>query len=367
MAKTYKSQFLAILRENESQMELLFNNISSFAIRQIMRVAQPDGSVPMFALYNLQQNIADVVTPAFLGQIGRGNRAPFQVLPNGTILPLSPYMRILWDSIQKAQRLAVERHARIMENRLNGAQDVMAVLRSANGNPFNGHVSEQVGIIGNPLVKYDPAHLWVDKRGYRLSDRIWRTSGMTRRKIDTFLEQGISSGKSALELSRELEVFLQPGRTLRTKAPYGTDASYDAMRLARTEITRAHAQANEMSALMNPFVEGIGVRLSASHPKTDICDEAAAASPFPKDAIPEQYKIPMHPHCLCTYYYEMNSSTNDVVEDLRQDARGERRQTGLIGPMLTELFLLLLNGVTGGQLQRSPIPGFQSANIRLPV
>ncbi len=119
----------------------------------------------------------------------------------------------------------------------------------------------------NPLAEYDPPHLWVDPNGYRLSDRVWRTAGETRRKVDAMVDEGIRQGRGALALSRDLEEYLHPGRQIvRTKAPYGTDASYDAMRLARTEITRAASKAHEAAALDNPFVTGLKWKLSPQHP-----------------------------------------------------------------------------------------------------
>jgi hypothetical protein len=177
----------------------------------------------------------------------------------------------------------------------------------------------------NPLAQYERLHTWVDPNGYQLSERIWRTAGATRRQLDAFLEDAIRSGRGVLSLetqgatgiARDLEIFLQPGRSLRrTNKPYGIDASYDAMRLARTEVTRAHARAFEQAGLLNPFVAGFRVRLSGSHPKPDICDEAAAAGVFPKNAIPPEYQPPLHPHCLCTMQNVMVNNPAAVIDSL---------------------------------------------------
>jgi hypothetical protein len=156
-------------------------------------------------------------------------------------------------------RIEVEREAATMDRLLPA--DLKLMLRS-------GVVREQGDVFTpNPLAGYDPPHLWVDPNGYRLSDRIWRTAGATRRKVDAFLEDGIAQGRGSLKLSRDLERFLHPGRQLvRTKTPYGTDASYDAMRLARTEISRGAAQAHETAARANPFVSGLRWKLSPQHP-----------------------------------------------------------------------------------------------------
>jgi hypothetical protein len=148
-----------------------------------------------------------------------------------------------------------------------------------------------------------------------------------------------------LRVSRELEQFLLPGRGLiRTRAPYGTDASYDAMRLIRTEITRAAAQASEMAAAANPFIAGMSVVLSGSHPKYDICDIAAGAGPWPVGEIPAQYQIPLHPHCLCHYRYEMVENPQAILDELRNDIRKLRPGGLMINPLQVAAFVKLLWG-----------------------
>ena len=154
-------------------------------------------------------------------------------------------------------------------------------------------------------------------------------------------------------MAKELETFLQPGRTLRTRRPYGKDASFDAMRLARTETTRAHAQAQEKSALANPFVSEMGIRLSGSHPKTDICDTAAAESPFPKDGIPDRYRVPLHSHCLCSYYYVTTDKPTVVAKRMREDVEDGRFSLAQIaGPLAVAAFIKKLLGFDIGSFRR---------------
>jgi len=197
----------------------------------------------------------------------------------------------------------------------------------------------------NPLAGYDPPHLWVDLNGYTLSERIWATAGNTRRKVDAMLEEGIRRGRGAKALSRDLERYLQPGRQLvRTKAPYGTDASYDAMRLARTEISRAAAQAHETAAQANPFVVGLKWKLSPQHPCCDICDTYADRV-FSFEDWPTQ---PAHPQCMC---YAENVITEDraaVLAQAREEILAARRNAQpIVTPLLVEEFL--------EQLLRGPV------------
>jgi len=355
MAASYRSRFLGIMRQNEREMTRLFSALAASVAREVTRRADRDGIVPKSATYAIQAEAGALVMRFFLGLDANGDRAPFTTLRDGSVFPLSPYSRVLWNQIEAATRNSVEQQANTLRRQLRNAPDVIGALQTARLNPFAEarRLSEQVVFRPNPLAQYDPPHLWVDPRGYTLSDRIWRTAGNTRRRLDLFLEQRIAAGDSALDIARDAETFLRPNRKLRrTSAPYGRDASFDAMRLARTEITRAAAQASETSAALNPFVQGMSVVLSPSHPKYDICDVAAAHGAWPVGEIPAQYQIPLHPHCLCSYRYEMIDNPGEILDEYREEIRGTRRAlTAMIGPLQVMRFThLLLSGlsVVGG-------------------
>ncbi len=348
MAASYQSRFLGVMKQSEQAMTRLFSTLAAQVAREVTRRAKPDGTIPRSATGDIQDAVAPLVTRMFLGRDMEGNRAPFTVMANGAVFPLSPYAAVLLEQEEKAVTISVEQQASIMSKALrNAPNDVVVALSTARNSPFRDfRISEQFR--PNPLAQYDPPHLWVDPRGYTLSDRIWRTAGNTRRRLDLFLEQRIAAGDGALRISRDVETFLLPGRRLRrTNTPYGTDASFDAMRLMRTEITRAAAQASEMAAAMNPFVQGMAVILSASHPRYDICDEAAAHGPWPLDEMPDWAKIPLHPHCLCHYKYEMIENPSEILDELRDDIRRARGAPSFIGPLQVAQFVrLLLGGIS---------------------
>lgn len=350
MAKTYRHRFLGVLKRNEREMTDMFTGLSNELSGIVTAYAVGEKQlIPPDRAQQVRKAAQAAVTKRFLIATGGGDMAAFDVV-GGRVIPLSPYMRILWRNISEASLIAVQRHGDTITSRLQDkAPAVLGRMRRATGNPFaeakRQIVAQTTGAVWrpNPFARYDPPHLWIDPRGYRLSDRIWQTTVEIRRKIDLLIEQAIRDGRSAFALAKDLEVFLQPGRSLlRTDRPYGRDASADAMRLARTEITRAHAQADVIAANMNPFVESFNVVLSGSHPKTDVCDIKAEGGPYPKSE--EGADIPpFHPHCLCSIRWNVSENAGAVIEDLRKEAERQRSlMLDLVGPVLLEQFTTML-------------------------
>lgn len=357
MALTYRQQFLALLRRSEQDLDALFGGLADTATGALLRAATgPDGTILPAQGRAVRQEVGQAVTSLFLAQQpGERGLAAFSFAADGAPVPLSPYMRLLWGTtgetgvldpsgVEGATLLAVQRHAAALERRLAGAPDVLAQLRTARLNPFAvarqveaaRQVREQVQWRTNPLAGYDPLHTFVHPDGYRLSDRIWRTSVETRRRIDLLLDEGIRQGRAAVDIAKDLRVFLQPGREkIVTRKPYGMKGSYDARRLTRTEITAAHMRADYISALMNPFVVGAEVRLSPAHKCCDQCDDIAAGGPYTLENVPVP---PFHSHCMCSIIWTVTNQITGVVEDLRASPDF----LSLVGPLLAFQFVQML-------------------------
>lgn len=229
-----------------------------------------------------------VVDALFLGSDGRNAYA------EDGVTPLAPYPAMLNKHLATIQAQVILAHNRAIKRM--SSPEVYAWLSSAKG---------QLAETRN--IYYEPAHTWVDPSGYTLSRRIWRTSQQTGLRVDAMLSDGIRNGTGSLRLSRMLEQFLLPTRAnFRTRKPYGVNASFDAMRLARTEIALAHTRASYEASRRNPYVTGIDFALSSTHPEYDICDELATIGmdgqrlrePYPVDRA----KLPIidtHPQCKC--------------------------------------------------------------------
>lgn len=303
----------------EQALTAVFLDASQRIAGLLNRAANYEGVIPLAQLETVRSGagriIIDLFTAPLTSSVYPDKRAPFGA---DGITPLAPIPRLINQALARVVSGVVKGHYTFLKKVL--PDDVLRGLQAA---PI---AEQQQPLRSNPLAQYDAPHTWVDPNGYTLSDRIWRAGYATRDKIDRILTDGIRQGKSALALSKELEQFLVPGRALlRTKKPYGTDASYDALRLTRTEIARAHAQASKAAAFANPFVSGVEWALSARHPKFDVCDGLATIGmqgqrmrpPYSLDGYVPLPVQDSHPNCICNTRPAVTDNVRGIIDELR--------------------------------------------------
>lgn len=295
-------------------------------------------------------------------------------------MPQSPYARVLLEEIGIVTYEMVQAHTRFLERVLPG--DVRLWMRrgvrvseldeAQVRERFPQLTDADVTLVAdarifnpNRLAEYERAHTWVDPRGYRLSDRIWRVDQRTRDKLDGLMIDAIAEGRSARDIARRVEQYLTPGREkIRTNRPYGSDASYDAMRLARTEIARAANNAAYISSYMNPYVEQMDVIRSANGSrKCPICPQHATIS-FGGERLRPPYSIhamnnaPYHPHCMCRAQAVPADDVGTVENRLRRMVEASR-QTNLVpfvNPTDAEAFTQRLLGEILWNITRQVLP-----------
>jgi len=185
-------------------------------------------------------------------------------------------------------------------------------------------VSSYPWLVARQPIIYDALHLFVHPDGYRLSDRVWRANARIRNNIDRLLAYHVRNGTAAVEVASELERFLKREVRGRTLKPYGRWGSYEARRLARTEITAAFGRATVAAAQANPYVQQIEWALSPSRTQDWDCNcqSNTAGSPYPKGQVPT---YPDHPHCMCTLR-PVVGDTKEITEDIRAWLAGEESQ-----------------------------------------
>ncbi|HET7596440.1 MAG TPA: hypothetical protein VFK15_05875 [Burkholderiales bacterium] len=235
--------------------------------------------------------------------------------------------RLSADAGEGVFRRAYDRLARIIERRDPALW--RRVRLAAMLNPAERGLPAVVAMFDGPAIRaerlrrarfLDPVETWRDRRGYRLSDRVWKQGKGVRSAIDDRLRLAVTRGDDPIRVARELERYLDPAwqplrygpdgrivvdlsrKQVYTMMPRGGHGSNAARRLARTEIMRAYGLATIESAKEIPGVRGIQWRLSGSHPEDDSCTDIAnrdvglGRGVYPVNDVPQ---YPQHPNELC--------------------------------------------------------------------
>lgn len=128
--------------------------------------------------------------------------------------------------------------------------------------------------------------------GLQLSDRIWRINRAAREKLINEIELAVVQGHTANQAARAMlargenpDVIgldaASPDKIARASREIltgeGGSAYYNAARVFRTELNRAHGTAYQRGAELTPGCIGTRFLLSPAHPKHDICDTHATA------------------------------------------------------------------------------------------
>ncbi len=174
------------------------------------------------------------------------------------------------------------------------------------------------GLIDVPAKAYlntDALKAYIDRRyGISpISSKVWDYARVGRDYIDNYLGAGILEGKSAARITKDIKDALnEPNRLFRRVRDKNGNlvlssnakkfhpgrgvyrSSYkNALRLAQSEINLAHQYADYERRINAPYVTGIEVKLSASHPEYDLCDPNAGH--YPKEFIFSEW----HVKCIC--------------------------------------------------------------------
>lgn len=137
--------------------------------------------------------------------------------------------------------------------------------------------------------------------GLNLSQRIYKAVQPFSQQLEQGLALHIGEGKSAAETGRKLKQYLkEPNALVQDKIKARNvgsgvyrSATANIERLTRTEINNSYRSADLERWAATPFILGFEVRLSAQHPKYDICDPMAGQ--YPKSFVFSGW----HPQCLC--------------------------------------------------------------------
>lgn len=173
--------------------------------------------------------------------------------------------------------------------------------------------------------------------GWTLSGAIWGYNKRTQEDLSKIISIGTAQGKSAIEIAKELEQYVDPSarKTAKTIHSWRYDKAgnkikdsvylgkidYNALRLARTLISHAYQQSFENVNRNDPFVVGYRWLTSNFHGRVcEICRARAETDQFglgvgvfPKDQLPLD-----HPNGMCTFEAVIPDSMTDVARKIGQ-------------------------------------------------
>ena len=151
------------------------------------------------------------------------------------------------------------------------------------------------------------------KKGLFLSDRIWEQGEKFRNTMRDIIQEAVATGQDAVKTARMLQQYVRQGKsTLAANYPnmmkrmarrVPEDICYEALRLARTEMTAAFGEGTIAAARVSPSYIGMKWVLSHNHPVVDICDTLAEHDEgYGKGVYPpgSEPPFPAHPNCICT-------------------------------------------------------------------
>ena len=331
-SRLYRAQFVATARLQlyfTAETHTLFAAFAEEAMAIILRHADKDGKLDTVSGYNAQQKLTGIWGDMLMEwvKLFQKAREVAATLPFGGLCEFH-------------ERLVSGQQSAISEN---GPSTALAEARSA-----QGVFDPQIQVLLNAAAEY----LYGD--GMNLSGRIWRLDRDARDGMNTLISAAVADGSSAWDLARNLEQFLGADADCprwtstrlykRSKSQIaagdmtglitnpncgGQGVSYNALRLARIEIQKAHALATDKVLLNSPWVEKEQVNLSAQHPEPDICDDVVNAGekgepPNGGAGVYEkgEIELPLHLTCLC-YKTAVLMDEDEFIGDLNAWVKGD--------------------------------------------
>lgn len=234
---------------------------------------------------------------------------------------------------------------------------------AAEGLESNAMAGAAVAVVSAAALRYVREFIAAD--GLQLSDRLWRVDRGAREAVTSVIERAVIEGHNAIEAARR---FLARGEPVPAElarkmgaaaaSPLGRDAAaqltgkegamFQAHRVFRTEINRAHGEAYMLGGADHPDFAGWRFLLSPAHPEPDICDLLAAQNLYGlgPGVYPDRESLPWpaHPNTL--------SFVQIVFKDEIAEADRQGRETpmealarltpearrGVLGKTKSELF-----------------------------
>lgn len=157
---------------------------------------------------------------------------------------------------------------------------------------------------------------------WSLSKAIWKTTQKTQQDINTIIAQGVAQNKSAYDIAKDLERYVDPAARKewdwnRVYPGTAKKVDYNAQRLARTLVSHAYQQSFVRTTQKNPFVTKYRWEASNGGRTCPLCADRDG-NLYDKDDLPMD-----HPNGMCTYTAVMEDSMVDIADRIADWALGE--------------------------------------------
>jgi hypothetical protein len=157
--------------------------------------------------------------------------------------------------------------------------------------------------------------LWnqIGEDGLQVSDRVWNLIDDNQKVITDIVVENVALGRDAVETAKELEKYARGGvqaisDELAERKRFPKNLDYRALRLARTENSKAFMEGTYRAGKFSPTYSGIKWVLSNAHPEPDVCDPMVGKYEQGREpAIP-------HPNCMCVQVPYHNETIDEFTE-----------------------------------------------------
>lgn len=156
---------------------------------------------------------------------------------------------------------------------------------------------------------------------WSLSRALWKNTRSTQRDVQNVVAQGIAQNKSAYDIAKDLEKYVDPSARKDwdwSKVYPGTarKVDYSAQRLARTMVSHAYQQSFVRTTQKNPFVTKYKWVSAGGARTCEIC-AGRDGQYYSKTDLPLD-----HPNGMCTYIAVIEDSMVDIADRIADWAQG---------------------------------------------
>lgn len=286
---TYRQQFLSVLADNERALAAAMDELAAQVAGAITQAADFNTEqVPPARQNELLQRITRLIIAFYLVS---PSLTALHIAQNGTVTPLSPFMRLLWPTMQRTAALAAAQQAAYLRRQFADMPDVLARLstpRYSFDSPEAVKAASAQGALF--LAGFAPPHLYERSDGRVLEERIRLAAIDHSSRTTSLLRERLSAGVKIGALALLLRRFFEPGGSVD-----GATGVARATAISRTEPVFSWGLAQRVGAIFNPFVKQAVVRRSSEGAKPcSVCDPLVGVYPA------DNYPVPgFHPNCVC--------------------------------------------------------------------